>query len=130
MNRPENRPEGAAGPDISKITDYLYISAFPEAEHASTIQALDDEHLEALSKIVNGMLQHRSFPLVTVHDEFKAHANNINHVRRHYREILAEIADSDVLDDLLGQIHKCPGSFNKLSFNLADLIRQSNYALC
>jgi hypothetical protein len=28
-------------PDISKITDYLYISAFPEAEHAATIRALD-----------------------------------------------------------------------------------------
>ena len=28
-------------PDISKITDYLYISAFPEAEHAETIRALN-----------------------------------------------------------------------------------------
>jgi hypothetical protein len=44
------------------------------------------------------MLEHKPFPLVTVHDEFKAHANNINQVRWHYKEILAEIADSNVLD--------------------------------
>jgi len=30
----------AREPDISQITDYLYISAFPEAEHAATIRAL------------------------------------------------------------------------------------------
>ena len=32
---------GAVEPDISEITDYLYISAFPEAEHAATIRALN-----------------------------------------------------------------------------------------
>jgi predicted protein tyrosine phosphatase len=35
------RSSGALEPDISKITDYLYISAFPEAEHAATIRALN-----------------------------------------------------------------------------------------
>ncbi len=34
-------PSQPALPDISKITDYLYISAFPEAEHAETIRALN-----------------------------------------------------------------------------------------
>jgi protein-tyrosine phosphatase len=29
------------GPDISRITDYLYVSAWPEAEHVDEIQALD-----------------------------------------------------------------------------------------
>jgi hypothetical protein len=85
--------------------------------------------LAALAKILEGMLAYEPFPLVTVHDEFKAHANNLNHVRSQYREILAEIAESNVLDDILSQIHGCPGTFNKLSFNLPDQIRQSNYAL-
>jgi hypothetical protein len=93
------------------------------------VHYLDDAHLEALASIVNNMLQYQPFPLVTVHDEFKAHPNNVNWVRWNYREILAEIADSTVLDDILGQIHGFPGSFSKLSFNLSDLIRQSNYAL-
>lgn len=91
---------------------------------------LSQEHLEALAVMVNAMLERPSFELVTVHDEFKAHANNIDHVRWNYKEILAEIADSNVLDDLLSQIHGRPGTFNKLSFNLGDQIRKSNYGLC
>lgn len=97
---------------------------------ADTVMCLTTEHLQALAAMVNSMLEHKPFPLVTVHDEFKAHANNVDSVRRHYREILAEIADSNVLDDLLTQVYGEPGSFDKLSFNLGDQIRKSNYALC
>lgn len=96
----------------------------------ATVTCLSTEHLQALAKIVQGMLQHPPFELVTVHDEFKAHANNMNQVRWMYREIMAEIADSNVLDDLLSQITGVPGTFNKLSFNLGDQIRKSEYALC
>lgn len=95
-----------------------------------TVRALDTEHLEKLAAIITGMLQYKPFPLVTVHDEFKAHPNNVNWVRWQYKEILAELAESNLLDDLLSQIHGVPGSFNKLSFNLAAQIRQSNYGLC
>lgn len=96
----------------------------------ATVTCLSQEHLQALARIVTGMLAYQPFELVTVHDEFKAHANNMNHVRWQYREILAEIAESDVLDDLLSQITGTPGTFNKLSFNLPEQIRGSEYALC
>jgi DNA-dependent RNA polymerase len=101
----------------------------PHLDDAS-MSALSQEHLEALAIMVDGMLDYQPFELVTVHDEFKAHANNINHVRYQYKEILAEIADSNVLDDLLSQVTGTPGTFPKLSFNLGDQIRKSNYALC
>ena len=94
------------------------------ASHLST------EHLEKLDRMVDQMTKHKPFPIVTVHDEFKSHPNNVNWVRWHYKEILAEIADSNLLDDLLSQIHGEPGVFHKLSFNLGDQIRQSNYGLC
>lgn len=95
-----------------------------------TVSMLETEHLEALNQIAYGMLQYQPFEIVTVHDEFKAHANNINWVRWQYKEILAELADSDLLDDIVSQIYDIPCQFNKLSNNLADLIRDSNYALC
>lgn len=95
-----------------------------------TVSCLSTEHLQALAKILTGMLQYQPFELVTVHDEFKAHANNMNWVRWQYKEIMAEIADSSVLDDLLSQLMGYSGTFNKLSFNLGDQIRESNYALC
>lgn len=93
-------------------------------------QLMSTEHLTALAEILEGMLQYEPFELVTIHDEFKAHANNINWVRYQYKEILAEIADSRVLDDLLSQINGQAGQFNKPVSNLSSLIRESNYALC
>jgi hypothetical protein len=91
---------------------------------------MSPEHLEKLATIVNGMLQYQPFELVTIHDEFKAHPNNVNWVRWQYKEILADLADSYLLDDLLSQIHGFPGTFNKLSHNLGDVIRESAYGLC
>lgn len=97
---------------------------------ADTTRYLSPEHLDKLATMVNGMLQYQPFHLVTIHDEFKAHPNNINWVRWQYKEILADLADSNLLDDLLSQIHGTPGTFNKLSNNLGDVIRHSNYGLC
>jgi hypothetical protein len=91
---------------------------------------MSQEHLDKLATIVNGMLQYQPFELVTIHDEFKAHPNNVNWVRWNYKEILADLADSYLLDDLLSQIHGSQGTFNKLSHNLGDVIRNSNYGLC
>ena len=96
----------------------------------ATVSCLSTEHLQWLARTLEGMLQYQPFELVTVHDEFKAHPNNINWVRWQYKEILADIAEANVLDDLLRQIYGVPGSFNKLSFNLADLIREGSYGLC
>jgi hypothetical protein len=94
------------------------------------VESLSSDHLQALAGIINGMLQYQPFELVTIHDEFKAHPNNVNWVRWQYKEILAEIADSSLLDDLLSQIHGVPGTFKKLSNNLGDVIRESAYGLC
>lgn len=125
------RPTGKAGYYVEQYERSTLADAviLPHLDEANITQ-LSSEHLHALAGILNGMLQYQPFELVTVHDEFKAHANNMNWVRWQYKEILAEIADSNVLDDILSQIHGHPGTFNKLSFNLGDLIRKSNYALC
>lgn len=93
------------------------------------INTLSTEHLLALAQIMHGMLAYAPFAVVTVHDEFRVHPNNANHLRQQYINILAELADSNLLDDLLSQIHGVPGTFTKLSSNLGELIRGSNYAL-
>jgi hypothetical protein len=95
-----------------------------------SVKSLSQKHLEALATMINAMLAYQPFPLVTVHDAFAAHANNINHVRYQYKEILAEIADSEVLSDLMSQIHGQQGMSTKINLQLGDLIRKSEYALC
>lgn len=91
---------------------------------------LSDEHLALLIRITERMKEHKAFDVVTVHDEFKCHANYMNHLRQHYIDIFAELAESDVLSDILSQIHGTKGTFPKLSQDLGNKIRGSNYAIC
>lgn len=93
------------------------------------VRYIPSKLLRQLLIIIDSMLVHHPFSLITVHDEFKSHANNMNYVRQHYINIFAEIAESNILSDILSQIHGFPGTFKKLSNNLGDLIRNSNYAL-
>jgi hypothetical protein len=115
-----SRYEATMLPDI-RILDYC-----TEQE----IRAMSTPHLKGLQRILSLMLEHKPFSIVSVHDEFKCHANNMNWLRKHYRSIMADIADSRVLDDLLSQVYGVPGTFPKKSPNLGDKIRQSNYAIC
>lgn len=102
----------------------------PELLDARATEYLSDRHLEQMIHMVEHMREHQSFEVVTIHDEFKCSPVNMNHLRQHYIDIFAELADSEVLSDILSQIHGRPGTWNKLSNNLSQLIRGSNYALC
>jgi hypothetical protein len=93
-----------------------------------TVEYLSIAYLLEISRLIEMMLEHKPFHLVTLHDAFSAHCNNIDQVRFHYKEILAEIADSNLLNDVLGQI-KPRLTFKKLSKNLSEKIRESDYAL-
>ena len=93
------------------------------------MSSLDTPHLEALFTIVNGMLEYQPFEVVSIHDEYKCHPNNMNHLRQQYINVLAELAESNVLEDIMGQLHGTTGTYQKLSTNLGDKIRKSNYAL-
>lgn len=93
------------------------------------LKCLSNDHLRGLQRIFNDMLQYKPFELVSIHDQFNAHANNINWVRYQYKEILADIADSNLLDDILSQINGVQCRFKKFSTNLGAIIRNSNYGL-
>jgi hypothetical protein len=95
----------------------------------NNVHQLSTQHLEGLTGIVFSMLKHKPFPVVTVHDEFKCGGNHMNHLRQHYINIFAELAESELLADILSQIHGVPGTYTKLNNNLGQLIRGSNYAL-
>lgn len=125
------------GPANEKITYYVELFKknnivdpviFPYITSVNT-QFIPTKMLEELKSIATMMLSHKPFELVTVHDEFKAHCNNLNHVRMHYREILAQLADSEILTSILCQIHNVSAKYTKLSTNLSTYIRKSNYAL-
>lgn len=95
----------------------------------SNVHDLPTLLLNKLKDMLNSMVIYKPFPVVTIHDSFAAHANNVHWIRHWYKEILAELAESQILDDILSQIYGVQGHFNKLSTDLADKIRNSNYAL-
>lgn len=97
-----------------------------------TVQCLDDAHIVGLLRITNMMLEHKPFPVITIHDEFKCHPNYMNWLRKHYAEIFAQLSEADLLTGIFQDIYGVMGlSFDKESVgHLGDMIRQSNYSLC
>lgn len=91
---------------------------------------LPDEMLYALVSLAEGMLKYRPFPVVAIHDEFKCGPNHMNHLRKVYSDILAELSEAKVLDYILSTIHGKPCTYSKNSTGLGAKIRESNYALC
>ena len=108
-------------------TSFVSLVHVEDMDNAFEVLSLSE--IYELEKTIKKVLAYKPFPLVCVHDEFKAHANNINRVRYWYKEILAEIADSDLLSDILNQIDGGNFNYPKMNANLSDLIRNSNYAL-
>lgn len=94
----------------------------------SNVCQLPKWYADKLDKLIDRMLKYPPFELLTVHDAFRCHANNGNAVRYHYKEILAELAESEILSSIMSQLIGKKGKYPKLS-NIAHLIRESNYAL-
>ena len=86
--------------------------------------------LVKLIATLSKMLELGSSPVLTVHDAYFAHVNHCNAVRYWYKEILAELAESTILDFLVSQIVGQQVKWNKPMNNLPELIRNSNYSLC
>lgn len=79
--------------------------------------------------VAREMVRRCPFELAHIHDSFWTSPNNMNQVRETYVEILAEIAESDLLEEIMSQL---TGKPVKLHFTDPDLykdIKQSEYAL-
>jgi hypothetical protein len=95
-----------------------------------SVKTYDVGFITRLEILIKSVLSNKSFELICIHDAYKAHANNMNVVRYWYKEILAELADSHIMQNIIRQI--CKDSNIKLtraSEDLGDLIRNSNYGI-
>lgn len=91
---------------------------------------LNQKHLEQLNRLAQEMLAWKPFPIVTIHDEFRCHPNNANQMRKHYRSVMADLAEGDALSYILRTLTSSQGSYPKMSTHLPDLIRKSAYGIC
>lgn len=71
------------------------------------------------------------FQVATIHDAFFASPNHLNEVRKFYRDVMVEIAESDLLQDILRQVTgNSRLTHTKLSDNLGQHIAEGcDYAL-
>jgi hypothetical protein len=87
------------------------------------------DFLQDLWELVNETLTHHSIEVVSVHDEFKCHPNNMNRVRQVYIEVFAELAEANLLNTILTELTGEKYNLVKASDDLGDEIRLGNYAI-
>ena len=94
-----------------------------------SVNQMSDDYCMYLLKLIRKVKAKKSFTVVCIHDEFKCLPNYMNHVRQCYIDILTELADSDILNAMLSDIAGREMNIDKLSNNLSDEIRKSEYAI-
>lgn len=70
-----------------------------------------------------------NFEVISIHDCFRCLPNYGNDLRRQYNNLLAEIAESEMLSYLVSQICHRPITITKIDPQLGADIREANYAL-
>lgn len=94
----------------------------------NTANELDKELKDELVRIFDMVLSHEPFDVICIHDAFGTHPNHCNQLRFHYKEILAELSESTVIDDILSQLFGYRDTVDK-GDSIAEYIRNSNYGL-
>jgi hypothetical protein len=117
--------------DDLKVTDRTKILSMVEMDiiNESNIDKYTDNQLAQLKEILELSLANGSFQLVTIHDEFKCHANYVNSMRKHYNRLLWEFYHSNLLADLIFQISGKKLTVNKFDQDIADQILDANYPI-
>lgn len=93
---------------------------------ANIIQSID----AYIARQMVSMAQEQGFELLTIHDSFWASPNHMQKVRQNYLNILMNIADSNLLQDILRQITNNPKlEYIKYCDNLSDYMKDSEYSL-
>lgn len=97
---------------------------------AADVAYMTPELRTKLQQVLESMVHYGSFHTLPVHDAFRVHPNNGNAIRYHYKEALADMADSSMLDHIYWQL---TGKNLPISRNgqMGDIIRNnSNYHIC
>lgn len=95
-----------------------------------TVQMLPSDYLRKLNQLLDRMQDHKPFQIESVHDAFMCHADNCNRLTYWYREIMAEFAESTILDFIFTTMMGKECHYPKYQDDLGDLIRKSRYAIC
>lgn len=105
--------------DISIINDI----------NQDTVADYSTEVLRLVAADVNKMLEHKPFPVITVHDSFGCSPLYMNILRGWYNEILARMSNSNLLEFIVEQLLSEPTKIGVFPNDLAEEIRNNSYAI-
>lgn len=112
---------------------FCSIRIIDEIKSQSDTYKLSKEHRSKLIDILTKMLHHGYIEMVAVHDCYKAHSNNMNYIRYWYKEMLADIVESNMLCYLYNQLTSDQLDQDIVSKQyrqrIAEEVRDSNYGL-
>lgn len=111
---------------------FCSVRILDEIKSQADTYKLSKEHRTKLISIIEKMLHHGNIEMVAIHDCYTALPNNMNYIRYWYKEMCADIVESNMLSYLYNQI-----TSDKLTDNtsktyrkrIADEVRNSNYGL-
>ena len=85
--------------------------------------------INALKDLVD-TLPEKTFEVFAIHDCFRVLPNYGNEMRQQYRYVCKQIADSNMLADILSQMFGEEIHVKKMTENLGELVMKSEYAIC
>ena len=109
--------------EYTKMADITHLDII-----TNTANELSQELKDKLIHIFDMVLSHEPFDVICIHDSFGSHPVHCNQLRFHYKEILAELSESTVIDDILSQLFGYRDTVDK-GDSIAEYIRNSNYGL-
>jgi hypothetical protein len=104
-------------PSLGKL-DYL---------DADNISEFTENDLAQMLELINLSLAYKSFPVVTIHDAYKCHANNIERLREAHRRIMWDLYNSDLMFDIIEQITGVRHKNAPFDQSVADAILEADY---
>ena len=128
--RPSTKGQGRAkDKELRMLWERYLASGFLSTR---VLDLIDENNISMVSAhiVMNKIkdLPLRSFPVLCVHDCFRAHPNYMNDLRWQYNQIMSELAASNILGDIATQITGRKQVFKKVG-NISETIKEANYAL-
>ena len=104
----------------------------------SMINHIDETNVDHISSAVlrvlmtdlNKMLEYEPFDVIPVHDSYGCSPLFMNILRGWYNEVLARLSNSNLLEDIVSQLLGEHSTIKVFDEDIADLIRECDYAIC
>lgn len=100
-----------------------------ESLNTHSVKQLRRVYVNALLELIQETLIRPSFPVITIHDEFKCHPNYMNWIRQTYIDLFAELSEGRLIQDIVETITDGDMTIEPFNDDIGDLIRKSEYAL-